>query len=313
MHVSHTGKEVLLDYDAGSLIEYNGSKYELRKISFTVPASHTIDGYAYPCEMQLFHKQPMTGHIVILSVFIEASDAMSASNMFFDSMIDALPTSTSEQRFKKTASTWKIWQGLPESKAFYTYQGSLLKAPCAEDVTWIVFESPVNCSSQFLDALKAIMPAAGNARATQPLNSRIVSYNKNMTDAGRYNYGDRMRCYNEDEFRSTCAALMGVTPSTDMRVTRDGNVIAVTIMVCAGVIILLLSLWLWQRGTFAFVWNKLQNAAATSSHAIAHAASSSVNALKTPFQKTKNMVTASVEAVTNPPAQDAAAVSEPAF
>ena len=37
-----------MDYDNGSYVMFNNEVYELDKLSFTIPASHKLDGFSYP-------------------------------------------------------------------------------------------------------------------------------------------------------------------------------------------------------------------------------------------------------------------------
>ena len=145
-----------MDYDNGSYILYNSEVFELDKISFSIPASHKIDGYSFPIEAQLYHRSPDTGGIVILSVFIDVNDATSRSNMFFELFANMLPKTASKQVNINTPDNWNIFDIVPETKSFFTYKGSLPRSPCSENVTWIIMDSSVTVVQTFMILLKNI-------------------------------------------------------------------------------------------------------------------------------------------------------------
>lgn len=63
---------------------------------------------------------------------------------------------------------------------YYNYTGSLTTPPCAEQVAWRVFESPIEVSaSQVLRFMRYVGANDGslglNARPPQPLNARSLT------------------------------------------------------------------------------------------------------------------------------------------
>ena len=59
---------------------------------------------------------------------------------------------------------------LPEDKSYYHYMGSFTTPPCTEGVKWFILSTPVELSSEQIDAFRAIYD--GNNRPVQPLNDR---------------------------------------------------------------------------------------------------------------------------------------------
>lgn len=250
----NTKKNIIMDYDNGSYILYNSEVYELDKISYTIPASHQVDGYSFPVEAQLYHRSPDTGAIVIVSVFIDVNDATSRSNMFFELFANMLPQSASKQISLNTPDNWNAFDILPETKSFYTYTGSLPRSPCTENITWIVMDSSVNCSTNFYDLLKKILPQ--NARSIQKLNGRKVYYNPNTADKNKRNYGDKMRCYDDKQFRRACAKL---TSHKDIISAQNKNAMLITITACVFITMVLFILWLIQQEFFSKTADKIRN------------------------------------------------------
>jgi carbonic anhydrase len=254
----HTGSEIVGSVDIGSQVNWKSNLYELDKWSICLPAAHTIDKFSYPMELLMYHKNTTTGDVLILSVFMDVSDAMSTSNLFFDSMLSMLPAKAGQQVHMDTDDEWNMYRALPEVKSFYSYMGSLLKAPCTENVTWIVMETPINCSTNFYEKLKDLLPGL-NARAIQPIGTRRVVYNENLGDKGKYNYGDRMRCYSDKEFNNACTSLVGTDIKGVNQSTSSKNTVGLAIGLTSAVIILLVCLWLWQHKTFHFVYDKIRS------------------------------------------------------
>ena len=94
----NTGKNLILDYDNGSYIVYNTQVFELDKISFSIPALHTIDRFSYPIEVHLYHRNPDTGEILVIAIFLDVNDATSKSSMFIELFGRNNPTKKGDQK-----------------------------------------------------------------------------------------------------------------------------------------------------------------------------------------------------------------------
>lgn len=251
-NITNTGGEVILDYDPGSYVTYNNTVYELNKISFTIPSSHKIDNYSYPAEIHLYHRSQDTGLILVIAVFLDINDAISPSSMFFETFQNAIPETKGGQNTINTSDNWNAYNVYPEQKAFYAYKGSLVKPPCNENVQWILMENPVNCTVNFFDKLKGIL--GNNARSIKDTNSRKVFYNPNNSGKNIKNYGDRMKCYTDKEFREQCSRLVG---DSDIITARNKQVLLITLTIAILVILALLVMWLIQQDFFTNTKNKL--------------------------------------------------------
>ena len=197
--------ELVLDYDQGSYIIFNSIVYELDKVSFTIPSSHKIDGSSYPMEVFLNHKSTDFGRVLIVSILVDINETSSDSRRFFDILVNSLPSSSGEEKIYNTPKDWNIYSVIPESKAFYTYTGSLPRPPCTESVTWIVMDSPINISSSVYQNIKSVI--GKNSRQIQKKNKRKVYYNSNISPKCSRNYGSKLRCFTDEELRQKCSCM----------------------------------------------------------------------------------------------------------
>ena len=247
----NVGKDIILDYDTGSYVMFNNEVYELDKLSFFVPAAHKLDGFTYPLEINLNHRSPDTGKLLIVSVLAEINDATSRSKIFLDMIAGNLPKSKGLQTHVNTPEEWNCFNLVPDAKSFFAYKGSLPRSPCIEDVQWVVFENTINCSTKFFDAIKPILQ--NNPRQIQKDNGRKIFYNTNTNDKNKRNYGDRLRCYTDQEFRKACSCLSGQKDIVEAKNKQALLLMAVVILVT---LFVLLVLYLIQEN---FIGKSLSN------------------------------------------------------
>lgn len=210
-NIINSDSHIVLEYDPGSYVLYNGQVYELDKISFCCPAAHIIYPAIKPraLEVHLLHRSPDTSEILIIAVFVDANNASSKSTSFFELFSDSIPQKNTKnnQAHINTPDSWNVFNILPEEKSFFTYKGSLPREPCTERVTWVVMDRSVNCKKSFLNNLK--QKSKPYKKPLQKLGTRTLNYNANTGAKNRRNYGNRLRCYNEKEFRQSCKRLIG--------------------------------------------------------------------------------------------------------
>jgi len=202
LNMSLYKNDLVIDYDTGSYINFNQEIFELDKISFTNPSSHKIDNVSYPIEAHLYHRNPYTGKILIIAVFIDINEAISNSKRFLDSISPFLPKIKANEISANTEENWNIYSIIPEVKGFFLYTGSIVKNPCTEDILWLIFDEPVNCSKNLYNNLKKI--SNKNARSIKNLGERPIYYNLNNSKKNLRNYGKETMCYSKIEFEKKC-------------------------------------------------------------------------------------------------------------
>lgn len=154
----------------GSYISLNGQKFYLLQFHLHAESEHTVNGKHYPVEIHFVHRNPLTGKLAVIGVFVEEG----AANPFFNGMSD-WPT---EEGSFVAANAFNPSVLMPANfndykKAhFWYYDGSLTTPPCAEIVNWMVWSTNITASQDQIEAMKEILHE--NYRPTLPLGSRLV-------------------------------------------------------------------------------------------------------------------------------------------
>ena len=170
-HIFNNGHTIQVNVDAGSRIVYNGLTYHLLQFHFHLPSEHTLDGAAAAMEIHFVHQDANSGNLAVIGVMLNEG----AHNDAYAAVFDNLPAEVGEPM--PAGDDIALDALLPESRAFYTYQGSLTTPPCSEIVRWLVLDAPLQLSTEQIAAFAAIH--AGNARPTLPLGARDL-----LHDAG---------------------------------------------------------------------------------------------------------------------------------
>ncbi len=227
--ISRSGRYLLITYDPGSHVIYNGEIFELEKISFTRPNSHIIDGKQAVLEAQLYHRSPETSKLLVLAVLMEVNEASSKSKIFWDNCSHLIPRGNTDV-VVSMSSEWNIFFTLPESKSFYTYIGSIFNSPCSENVTWIVFSSFTNISDM---SFKKIIEVIGeNSRKVYPINNRTVQYNPNTSAKNNLNHSNPIHCLTDTELVEKCKKMFNNNDnSADNVLKRNKLLISIIIII----------------------------------------------------------------------------------
>ena len=167
--ILNNGHTIQVDYQAGSGIVLDGTRYGLVQFHFHHRSEHTVDGADFPLEMHLVHADA-DGALAVVGVLVEEGGANEALAPVFRQMPgEAGPAAMVEGTVDAAAL-------LPGRRTTWRYAGSLTTPPCSEGVSWLVMTEPVTASRGQIEAFKALFPV--NNRPVQPLNGRRL-----VTDA----------------------------------------------------------------------------------------------------------------------------------
>lgn len=170
----------------GSVVR-NGETYDVKQFHVHAPSEHTIDGQSYPLEIHIVHQKQgakgLEGLLVVGFMYEQGED----KNKFLSQIgWNKLPKKTKKSKkimIKKSDLDLSAIFGENDlnSGAFYSYSGSLTTPPCAEDVQFNIFKTPLTMSSNQVDAINKLYSenlkfadGNGNNRNVQPLNGRAV-------------------------------------------------------------------------------------------------------------------------------------------
>ena len=169
--IVNNGHTIQVDVDPGSSIIYNGITYDLLQFHFHSPSEHTIDGEAAPMELHLVHKDRHSDALAVVGVLIEEAEAANAA---YAPVLDAMPSEIGAP--EALEGPLDLVALLPETRGYYTYQGSLTTPPCSEIVRWLLLDTPVALSVEQLAAYSKLY--SGNARPVQPLGQRDLLHRR---------------------------------------------------------------------------------------------------------------------------------------
>lgn len=253
-NIIRNGRSLVLDYDSGSHIIYNGSIYELERISFTNPGSHIIDGSNSALECHLYHKAPDTGQILILAILYEINEASSPSRGFFDNWTQLIPTSQDKEINTNMSSEWNIFNALPEIKSFFIYNGSIIQYPCSEGATWIVMSKFANISD--VSYKKIVSVIGDNSRKVQAINNRTVLFNPNSSDKNNQNQSNPIMCMTDKELEVKCAKINKV--DTKKQSLFGDTKLLISIIIILVFMFVLIIVLLYKIGVFENIVDHLK-------------------------------------------------------
>ncbi|RWS17749.1 carbonic anhydrase-related protein 10-like protein [Dinothrombium tinctorium] len=156
-------------------------------------SEHRINGFTFAGELQLYaynthlysnwSEAEVKSHgIMAIAILIKLTNyEHPEDNQQLLQMIHALKNLSSKTSQSQQIYNFSISDLLSESLKYYiTYEGSLTKPSCSENVQWIILNKPIYISGHQLRLLRNLMESKGlgdNFRPIQPLSQRCVRTN----------------------------------------------------------------------------------------------------------------------------------------
>ena len=167
LNIINNGHTIQVNYPVEhSYLKIGGHPYALLQFHFHTPSEHQKEGFNYPMEMHLVHKDE-GGNLAVIGILFKEG----AFNSELDRIIRHLPKKVGKAERHKNVVI-RLTKFFPQNTLFYKYSGSLTTPPCSEGVYWMVFRQPIEAAPEQIEAMQRVM--GHNARPVQPLNSRHV-------------------------------------------------------------------------------------------------------------------------------------------
>ena len=182
LKILNNGHTIQVNYPLGSYIRLGGKRYELLQFHFHTPSEHQKDGFNYPMEVHLVHKDG-DGNLAVMGVIFQEGEP----NPQIQTLLNNLPKEIGKEELRRGASVNPV-MFIPGNTEFYKYSGSLTTPPCSEGVYWMVFKQPIDASIEQIQQLNEVM--GENARPIQELNSRslLKSWAEQMQEPPMYEF-----------------------------------------------------------------------------------------------------------------------------
>ena len=164
--VVNNGHAIQVNYDAGSGIEVDGIRFDLKQFHFHSPSENQINGKSFPLEAHLVHADKDGNLAVVAILFGDGKDNPAVAAAW-----SQMPKSAEGKNAlpSKVAAT----DLLPANRDYYRYNGSLTTPPCSEGVRWIVMKKPLTVSKQQIETFTKTLGFANN-RPVQAINARPI-------------------------------------------------------------------------------------------------------------------------------------------
>ncbi|MDG6778395.1 carbonic anhydrase family protein [Thiomicrorhabdus sp. zzn3] len=182
LKILNNGHAVQVNYPLGSYIKVGGHRYELIQYHFHTPSEHHKEGFAYPMEMHLVHRDG-DGNIAVLGILFQEGE----ENPYLNGLLKRLPKEVGKEQIHTDLKLNPV-HFLPPNTEFYKYSGSLTTPPCSEGVYWMVFKHPIEASALQIQKINELL--GENARPVQPIYSRslLKSWMEPDTDRQLYEF-----------------------------------------------------------------------------------------------------------------------------
>jgi carbonic anhydrase len=158
----------------GNLLIVGDKTYQLTQFHFHHPSEEYIHGKAYDMVVHLMY-QSKDGKVVGVAVVLKAGRANPTIQQIWEHMpktesrVLADFSHQEEEVFGVEINPAGL---LPHDVGYYTYMGSVTAPPCTEGVTWFVLKTPLDISTEQINAFARLYPH--DVRPIQPLNGRVV-------------------------------------------------------------------------------------------------------------------------------------------
>ncbi|XP_057451090.1 alpha carbonic anhydrase 7-like [Lotus japonicus] len=175
--LKNRGHDIMLElHDNSSYLQINGTKYVLKQFHWHSPSEHTIEGRRLDLELHMVHETPSGSQAAVIGMLFKTGrpDPLLSS---LTNHLEAISNSTEAEIAVGVIDPGLIRIGRTQ---YYRYNGSLTTPPCTENVPWTIVREVRSVSKEQIELLRGSVhdDSDTNARPLQPINNRIVKFNK---------------------------------------------------------------------------------------------------------------------------------------
>lgn len=151
--------------------KFNGEGYTCQGIVMYSSSQHSIENIFGEAELVAYFTNPK-GYIICMSVLVRSAPGDTPSSRFFNAFV---PYADSSRQRITLGNNWMLTDVLPETPAYYVYEGTTVWPDCTPDVTWIVYSNTVTMDPSDYAKLASRIPQ--KRRPLQEVGDRQVFFN----------------------------------------------------------------------------------------------------------------------------------------
>ena len=165
--VTDNGHTLQVDVSPGNTLNVMGRRFELLQLHFHRTSEERINGRYFDMSVHLVH-QDDEGRLGVVAVLLERGP----EHPLVQTVWNHMPLEKGQEMQPSIPINLNQLLPDPESRAYYTYMGSLTTPPCTEDVLWMVLKQPLTVSPEQIAIFSRLY--RHNARPIQPSNGRLI-------------------------------------------------------------------------------------------------------------------------------------------
>ena len=169
LQVLDNGRFISVLCDSAGAVSLAAEDHPLIRVDLHAPSEHSIDGRAFPMELEFVHRGGTDGPAMIVSGLVRAGQ----KNAALEGVIRALPKKPGATN-RPSGAVFDPAVLLPGDHIYLDYLGSLSSPPCTEGVRWCVMRSAIEASQEQLDRYARDPRLAHSSRPIMPTNTRAV-------------------------------------------------------------------------------------------------------------------------------------------
>jgi carbonic anhydrase len=160
--IFNNGHTIEFDMTDSNYVILDGKKFQLLEFHFHRHSEHSIDHKFYAAEIHLVHRSE-DEEVIVLAYMLNLSQDRDSLGPIFDQI---------PPKGKKKTTKIHLEAFALENKGRYVYDGSLTTPPCTENVTWLIFQQPLEITLNQLNQFDSYY--ADNHRPLQKMYLRKV-------------------------------------------------------------------------------------------------------------------------------------------